>query len=108
MPLDVFVPLTFFLGVVVLFHVWYYVRAASLLQRWAEQKGHRLIRQEQRQPLRGPFFWTTSGHQAVYRVTVEDQQGDLRCGWVRLGSWLWGPFSDRVEVRWDDEQVPAR
>jgi hypothetical protein len=90
------------LGVVVLAIVWHYRRAASLLRQWAERNGYRLVSSEYRLFVRGPFFWTTSKGQVVYRVTVQDAQGNTRSGWVRCGGWFLGLFSDHVEARWDD------
>src|SRR4051812_41477629 len=90
------------LGLVVLSIVWHYSRASSLLRRWAEENGYRLVHSKYRLFFRGPFFWTTSKGQAVYRVTVEDTDGSLRYGWVRCGGWFLGMVSDHVEARWDD------
>jgi hypothetical protein len=82
--------------------VWHFRRSGSLLQQWADQNGYRLIEQEYRTFLRGPFFMTTSKGQTVYYVTVEDKEGRRRKGWVRCGGWFLGLFSDNVEVLWDD------
>jgi hypothetical protein len=49
-----------------------------------------------------PHFWTTSRDQVVYHVTVLDQLGRERKGWVRCGSWWFGLFSNKAEVRWDE------
>jgi hypothetical protein len=81
---------------------WHFSRSGSLLQRWAEGNGYRLVRQEYRHLFKGPFFWTSSRGQTVYYVTVEDREGKRRSGWVRCGGWLLGLLSDNVEVRWDD------
>jgi hypothetical protein len=81
---------------------WHYSRSDSLLRQWAERNGYGLVSQDHRYLVRGPFFWTTSRGQTVYRVTVEDEGGNRRSGWVRCGSWLLGLLSDQVEVRWDD------
>lgn len=82
--------------------VWHFGRSGSLLQRWAEQNGYRLIDREYRTFLRGPFFLTTAKGQTVYYVTVEDCEGRRRKGWVRCGGWFLGLLSDNVEVLWDD------
>jgi hypothetical protein len=81
---------------------WHYSRAASLLQRWAEQHDYRIIHKEYRYLFRGPYFWTTSKGQVVYRITIEDPEGTVASGWARCGGWFLGLLSDRVEVRWDD------
>ena len=51
---------------------------------------------------RGPFSWTTSRSQTVYRVFIEDRFGRIRSGWVRCGSWFFGLSSEQIEVRWDE------
>ena len=81
---------------------WRVSRSKSLLHEWAAEHGFRLIDYEYRWFVRGPFFWTTSKSQTVYRVTVEDGRGSIRKGWVRCGSWLAGLWSRQVDVRWDD------
>jgi hypothetical protein len=83
---------------------WHFSRSRRLLEKWAAENGFRIIESSYRNLVRGPFFWTTSKGQSVYRVTVEDATGQRRSGWVRCGSWLLGLWSDSVQVRWDDEQ----
>ncbi len=82
---------------------WHFSRSRSLLEQWAAANGYRIISAQYRNLVRGPFFWTTSKGQTVYRVTVEDADGRQRDGWVRCGGWFLGLLSDRVQVRWDDE-----
>ena len=72
-----------------------------MLEQWAERNGYRIIEADYRNVFRGPFFWTTGKTQTVYRVTVEGKDGE-RTGWVRCGSHLFGLFSNKVEVRWDE------
>jgi hypothetical protein len=86
---------------------WHFGRSRSLLQRWADDNGFRIVRSEYRHLLRGPFFWTTSKGQTVYRVTVEGKAGDVRSGWVRCGGWWFGLMSDQVEARWDETPPKA-
>lgn len=45
--------------------------------------------------------------QTVYRVTVEDGAGDVRRGWVRCGGFMVGLWSDKVQVKWDNEARPG-
>jgi hypothetical protein len=80
-------------------------RSSALLRQWLKENQYQLLRAEPRVLRRGPFWWSSKS-QAIYRVEVRDRAGTLRKGWVRLGSWLRGVFSDQVEVRWDDEQGP--
>jgi hypothetical protein len=82
--------------------VWHFWRSDSLLQKWAEDQGYRIIRQEYRWFFKGPFFWTSSNGQTVYYVVIEDSAGSKRSGWVRCGGWWFGLLTDKVEVRWED------
>lgn len=82
--------------------LWHFSRSGDVLQKWADENGFRLIERHYHHFRRGPFFWTTSKGQTVYRVTVQDANGNTRSGWVRCGSWMWGLASNRAEVRWDD------
>jgi hypothetical protein len=77
----------------------------SMLERWAERDGYRIIEVDYRNVFGGPFFWTSSQGQTVCRVTV-DAKGVVRTGWVRCGSWWRGLRSEQVEVRWDE--APAK
>jgi hypothetical protein len=81
--------------------VWRFRRADSLLLQWADRHGYRIINQEYRSFLKGPFFWTSSKGQMVYYVTVKDSEGNIRRGWVRCGGWFIGMLSDHVDVSWD-------
>ena len=81
--------------------VWHSRRSRTLLERWAERNGYRIIDADYRNFFRGPFFWTTAKGQTVHRVTVE-VKGVVQTGWVRCGTWRLGLFSDRAEVRWDE------
>jgi hypothetical protein len=95
---------TFLVGLPVLFVFqlrWYFRRAESYLKKWADQSGYHILDRTHRFFFRGPFFSTSTGGQAVYRVRVEDREGRQRQGWVRCGSWWLGLWSDRVDVLWD-------
>ena len=74
-----------------------------LLNHWAHECGYRIIESHYATLFRGPFFWSSSRNQTVYRVIIKEA-GGLQCrGWVRYGSWAFGLLSDQAEVRWDDE-----
>ena len=96
-----------FVPVLLLFIVgsiyWTSRRSNSVIENWAARNDYRLLEAQQSILSKGPFFWTTSDGQTVYRVTVEDSAGQTRRGWVRCGSWLGGLLSEQIEVRWDDE-----
>lgn len=52
---------------------------------------------------RGPFTFTSSNGQLIYRITIEDFQGQQFEGFARCGGFFWGPWTHKVEVRWDGE-----
>ncbi len=86
--------------------VFYNRRAAEVLERWADKNGYALLEKKQHYLyFGGPFeLWRTSQYQVVYSVRIRDRQGSERNGWVRCGNY-WGGvlFSDKAEVRWDQE-----
>jgi hypothetical protein len=98
----VFLYMPAFMLLIVITSVWHFRRSRGLLDRWAERNGYRIIDSEYRKFFRGPFFWSTSKDQTVYRVTVELEKGRMLTGWVRCGSRFLGLLSDKVEVRWDE------
>ena len=85
--------------------VFHFSRAGTLLDRWAASNGFVILEREWRPLVRGPFFFTTSKGQEVYRVVVRDRVGTIRKGYVRCGGFLLGMLSDNVEVRWDAEPL---
>jgi hypothetical protein len=82
--------------------IWSYRRSADMLRNWAAQNHYRLVAYTRSGGLFTPFFWTTSKSQVIFRVTVEDDYGTRRSGWVRCGNWLSGMLSDQIDVRWDE------
>jgi hypothetical protein len=83
---------------------WYFRRSRLVLQQWAAANGFEITHFEFRSLRTGPFFWTGSGKEAVYYVRVRGKDGRERSGWVRCGTFWVGLFSDRAEVRWEDER----
>ncbi len=83
--------------------MWQRERANDMLNKWAAQNQFRIEQREHRLFRKGPFLWTTGRGQYVYRVVVRDQNGRERTGWVRLGSWLFGIWDEKVQVYWEDE-----
>ena len=72
-----------------------------LLVSWLRKNGYSLLRKRYVHFWRGPFFWS-SCYQRVYRVAVEDEQGNQKSGLVRLTNYggAWG--TEPVEVIWDN------
>ena len=90
-----------FLMVIALVMSKFYGRSKSILDHWAEENGFVIVAKERRFFRRGPFLWTTSQGQDVYRLTVDCRDGCQRSAWVRCGGFFKGLFSDNVDVRWD-------
>ena len=81
--------------------VWTFSRSHRLLEEWASSNGYDLISAHFCWIRRGPFFWTTSKGQTVYRIIARDEDGERLTGWARCGSFWWGLWGSKVEVRWD-------
>jgi hypothetical protein len=79
-----------------------FAKANSVLEEWARENGYSLISAERKSLFRGPFFFTSSKSQLVYYISVEDAAGNRRSGYARVGGYMVGLLSDRVDVRWDD------
>jgi hypothetical protein len=76
-------------------------RARRAIHDAVEREGLRLIAMRGRWVRQGPFFWTTTRSQMVYRLTAEDEANQRRTGWARWGrTWLFRP--DRLELKWDE------
>lgn len=77
-------------------------RSKEMIRQWAVQSGYQILLIERPLFNRGPFFWTTSRQQTVYRVEVQNNEGQVQKAWIRCGHWLTGVSSDEIEVRWED------
>lgn len=89
-------------GLAVVLMIWHFAKSASVLEQWATSRGYKLLASERRLLFQGPFWWRTSESQVVFRVTVRDADGGLRHGFVRVGGWFLGMWSNQVDVEWDD------
>jgi hypothetical protein len=86
----------------IVFVVGLHWRASTLLYDWAARNGYRIIESERRRYRKGPFFFTSSNQQVVFRVTVQDVYGNVRQGWVRCGSYNLGTWTNDVDFRFDN------
>ena len=82
-----------------------YRHAAQILEQWAANNHYRIIESDRRYLRKGPFTWTSSQSQIIYRVTVQDPSGNIRHGWVRCGSFILGAWQNAVDVRWEDRNA---
>ncbi len=91
------------IAVLVIFSlVWGNSRGTSILETWAREQGYEVLSQEECWIFRGPFFWSSSKGQKIYKVALRNREGQVRTGYARCGGYWLGLFSDAVEVRWDD------
>ena len=70
--------------------------------RTGRDNNYTIVLSQRRLFFTGPFFWNTWNNQAVYYVTIQTADGQTGSGWVRLGGWWRGLYSDDWEVRWDE------
>lgn len=97
------IALILIMGLSVVMLNWQSQRSQDLIEGWANDNHLTVVHKEARDFLRGPMFWSTAKGQTVYRITVRDQNGIERSGWIRCGGRWTGLHSDKVEVRWDSE-----
>ena len=46
--------------------------------------------------------FTTSSIQHIYRVQIQDRLGKSKIAWIRIGSFVFGSFSKKVECIWEE------
>ena len=109
--IDIFTQLFFALVLIAAFIAWVRLfsrRGLSILREWAANNHFELITYQERSAGGGPFKWWRNGRgQIIFSITVRDETGQERAGWVRCGSYLRGVFVKKVEVQWADEHEPA-
>ncbi len=81
--------------------VWRFSRSRKMVERWASDNCMELIEAQRRFLCRGTYWWRTGKGQEVFRITVRDGSGQVRCGYVRVGSFFLGLLIDQVDVEWD-------
>ena len=82
--------------------VWHFSRSRGLLRQWAEDNRYELEDVSYCWLWRGPYTLRSGESHTVYRVTVRDDNGRRRRGWVRCGGWFFGLLSNKTDVRWDE------
>jgi hypothetical protein len=86
---------------------WTEAKSSAMLHAWAEENGYTVVARKHCHIWRGPFWFTSSNHQVVFRITLRDKAGDNWTGWARCGGWFWGLMSNQVTVRLDEAPVRA-
>jgi len=88
-------------ALVIAFCAWHFRSSRRVVEAWARSSGFELLEADRRFLRRGPFWWRNPSHQQVFRVTVRDGRRGTRRGYVCVGGWLTGMFSEKLTVRWD-------
>ncbi|HUW59331.1 MAG TPA: hypothetical protein VMZ92_22040 [Planctomycetota bacterium] len=81
--------------------VWHFRRSAAMVDKWAAKHDFGIVGKEARFFRQGPFVGHNYGGQMVFRVVVEDREGQVRKAYVRSGYFAIGRMSDRLTVAWD-------
>ena len=90
------------LGLAFGLEVWRSRRSEKTIRDWARNSEYHLLMLRNVFPFAGPFFWTKSGQQTVFRVTIRDNAGAAKSAWLLCGHWWRGVLSDEIVVRWDE------
>jgi hypothetical protein len=80
---------------------WQLSRGEQMLEGWCRKAGVVLLSRRHCWILRGPYFWTASKGQVVYKFSVRDKAGRERSGHARCGGYWLGVLTDHVDVTWE-------
>ena len=80
--------------------------ADRIFFQWARRQQLRITSYEKHYTSSGPFSDEHWQGQFVYKFTAVNSLGEARTGWVKVGHWLAGVFSNDIEVIWDTPQAP--
>lgn len=81
---------------------WELRKSRRLIDEWAARNQYRVLDRRWKMLWFGPFWWRTSKHQRVHRVTVQDREGKTRKAWIRCGGFVMDLMSDKMTVEWDE------
>ena len=77
-----------------------------MIEQWAAENGFRLVSSSYCWFTLGTPFWAANQkNHTLYRITVQDAQNHVMSGYALCGGFWLGLWSDRVEVKWDQETV---
>ena len=77
------------------------------LQWWVDDQGYNLVAAKRTWFRKGPYRRTSATDEIVFRITILDERGQERTGWVRCGSWIMhAAFSDDVDGVLDEALCP--
>ena len=89
------------IAIIVVVLVLMFLRAKQILETWARENGYEILSSDLRLLSRGPYKWTLLGKQWVFHVTVRANDGTVRTGYVKCGSFFWGVFVNKAEAELD-------
>jgi hypothetical protein len=94
--------ITVFLVVFTIFMTYYKNSGLKVVEEWAKRGGYKILDSELRWVKTGPFFLSgTSRHQRVFLVTLENEDGKHLKAWIRVGGYLLGLLSDKIDIKWE-------
>ena len=103
MYLDYILFLVLFISAVTFYAMYHKKSGLKALQEWANKNGYKIIKSEYRWSRVGPYFWSAGSRSyRIFLVTLETSDGKIKKGWVRLGGFILGLLSDKVEVKWEE------
>lgn len=81
---------------------WQFRAADARLERWAHEKGYRIVDKQSANPAgTGPMYGRGYNTQVMYRVTVEDVRGERQRALIKIGSTKRGVLADDFSVEWE-------
>jgi hypothetical protein len=83
--------------------LWFGRRCEYRIREWADKNGYALLKLEYRRVLGGIFYFLggfmRSGN---WHITVQDDQGGQRRGWVHFGPFFWVDLPwGKMRIRWE-------
>jgi len=82
-------------------YLWSRRRFRRMLDRWAANEGYEIVFLESQWFGWGPFPMICSKNNALFRIIVKSENGQMRYGWVRLSLYWWGSTKEKIEEKWE-------
>jgi hypothetical protein len=84
-------------------YVFDYCQTRGRIQRWAEANSFRIHCLGYRWIFKRPFSYARLQGGTVYRIDMDDDQGQQRIGFIRCHGWLSLMPGARMQVIWDKQ-----
>jgi hypothetical protein len=79
--------------------------ARRMVETWALQNRFHVTTLKRCFYFNDPSFLMRSNVQFVFKISVEDEEGKVRTGWIRCGHWFLGLVRDQVTIFWDERLI---